>query len=75
MSRATHISNDRLGRLASWCTRRRWRVVFIWATVFVVVTAVSMAAGGEHRVDYSMPGSESAAVRELLDQKFPERFR
>jgi putative drug exporter of the RND superfamily len=73
MSRATPISNDRLGRLASWCTRRRWRVVFIWATVFVVVTAVSMAAGGEHRVDYSMPGSESAAVRELLDQKFPER--
>ncbi|HSM67430.1 MAG TPA: MMPL family transporter [Ilumatobacteraceae bacterium] len=73
MSRVTEISNDRLGRLASWCARRRRRVAIMWAAVFVAVTAASMAVGGEHRADYSMPGSESAAVRELLYDRFPER--
>jgi putative drug exporter of the RND superfamily len=62
-----------LARLATWCARRRRLVVAGWVAGLVAVTALAAAVGGEHRVDYAMPGSESAAVRDLLAERFPER--
>ena len=60
-------------RLASWCDRHRRRVLALWIGGLVAAVALSALAGGEHRVDYAMPGSESAQVRKLFDQHFPER--
>jgi putative drug exporter of the RND superfamily len=68
---ATHGTT--LGRLASWCYRRRRRVLALWAIALVAAVTLTSVAGGEHRVDYSMPGSESAAVRDLLVERFPDR--
>jgi putative drug exporter of the RND superfamily len=73
MSTAPGFTNGHLARLASWCYSRRRRVVVLWALAFVGVTALSVTAGGEHRADYSMPGSESAAVRDLLQERFADR--
>jgi putative drug exporter of the RND superfamily len=62
-----------LGRLASACYRRRRRVVLVWVALVVAALVLTSVAGGEHRVDYSMPGSESAAVRDLLEERFPDQ--
>jgi RND superfamily putative drug exporter len=72
MSAPTH-DRSALGRLASWCYRRRRRVVALWAAAIAVAVVLTSIAGGEHRVDYSMPGSDSAAVRDLLAERFPDR--
>jgi putative drug exporter of the RND superfamily len=61
------------GRLASWCYRRRRTVVALWVAALVGLTVIGSVFGSEHRVDYSMPGSESAAVRDLLTDQFPDR--
>jgi putative drug exporter of the RND superfamily len=61
-----------LARLASWCYRRRRRVVALWVVALVGAVALSSTVGGEHRADYSMPGSDSAAVRQLLAERFPD---
>jgi putative drug exporter of the RND superfamily len=73
MSEAVVLTPGVLGRLASWCYHRRRRVVALWTIGLIVVTAVSALLGGEHRADYSMPGSESAAVRALLVERFPDQ--
>jgi putative drug exporter of the RND superfamily len=70
---APTVDHGPLGRLASWCHRRRRRVLALWAVALVTAVALTSIAGGEHRVDYSMPGSESAAVRDLLAERFPDR--
>jgi putative drug exporter of the RND superfamily len=62
-----------IARLASWCYRRRRTVVTLWVATLVGLTIVGSAFGAEHRVDYSMPGSESAGVRDLLGERYPER--
>jgi putative drug exporter of the RND superfamily len=62
-----------LVRLATWCARRRRTVVAAWVVALVAVAALAATAGGEHRVDYAMPGSESRAVRDLLTERFPDR--
>jgi putative drug exporter of the RND superfamily len=62
-----------MARLATWCYRRRRAVVGVWITTLIGLTIVGSAFGSEHRVDYSMPGSESAAVRDLLAEHYPER--
>ena len=62
-----------IARLASWSYRRRRVVVALWMVALVGITIVSSAFGSEHRVDYSMPGAESTAVRRLLGDAFPDR--
>jgi len=52
--------------------RRRRIVVLAWITVLVLATAAAGRWGGDHRVDYSIPGSESASAQALLTERFPE---
>jgi putative drug exporter of the RND superfamily len=68
----TSAPTGALERLASWCYRRRRSVVVLWIASLVLATVLAGVLGGEHRADYSMPGSESAAVRSLLQERFPE---
>jgi putative drug exporter of the RND superfamily len=70
---ASTTDRSALGRLASFCYRRRRRVVALWVARRRDRRAAHAVAGGEHRVDYSMPGSESAAVRDLLTERFPDQ--
>jgi RND superfamily putative drug exporter len=61
-----------LSRFAGTMVRRRRAVVVAWLVAVVVVTVLSSSFGGEHRVDYSMPGSEAAEAQRLLAERFPE---
>jgi RND superfamily putative drug exporter len=62
-----------LARFASMMFRRRRLVVGTWVLVLVGAIVLGTMAGGEHRADYAAPGSESAVVRALLAERFPEQ--
>ena len=49
-----------LDRFARTMVRRRRRVVAIWALLLVAVSVAASLWGGEHRTDYTIPGSDSA---------------
>jgi RND superfamily putative drug exporter len=59
-------------RFARTMYRRRRLVVAAWLVALVVVSVAARSWGGDHRVDYSMPGSESAEAQHLLAERFPE---
>jgi RND superfamily putative drug exporter len=62
-----------LARFASTMYRRRRLVVAGWVLALVGAMVLGNVAGGEHRADYAMPGSDSATVRTLLAERFPEQ--
>ena len=62
----------RLARFATTMVRRRRLVVAVWAVILVAAAVAAGAAGANHRVDYTMPGSGSARAQELLGDRFPE---
>jgi RND superfamily putative drug exporter len=62
-----------LARFASTMYRRRRLVVAAWVLALVGAMVLGNVAGGEHRADYAMPGSDSATVRTLLAERFPEQ--
>ena len=57
-----------LQRLARTCYRRRRLVALAWIGILIAATAVSSAFGGDLRNDFSLPGSESQAASDLLDE-------
>ncbi len=60
-----------LDRFARTMVRRRWRVVAAWAFTLVAVSLVASTWGGEHRVDYAIPGSDSAEAQQFLAERLP----
>ena len=61
-----------LDRFARTMVRRRRRVVAIWALLLVAVSVAASFWGGEHRTDYTIPGSDSAEAFSFLQQRLPE---
>lgn len=62
-----------LEKLARWSFRRRRLVVAAWLALLVGMSALAQVAGGELSNDFRMPGTESQAAFDLLDERFPER--
>ena len=61
-----------LSSLARFCVRRRRFVVFgLWIPLFIIVGALTGAAGGNFRTDFVLPKSESREVQELLEAVNP----
>jgi RND superfamily putative drug exporter len=60
-----------LRRLVTWSYDRRRRVVALWVAAVVAATVVANVAGGDTEVDFTVPGSDSAAAVELLRDRFP----
>ena len=54
-------------RLARTCYRRRRLVVLAWIGILIAATAVRSGFGGDLRNDFSLPGSESQAASDLLE--------
>ena len=60
-----------LDGFARTMVRRRRLVVAAWTVLLVAVSVIAGRWGGEHRVDYAIPGSDSAAAQELLAARMP----
>jgi RND superfamily putative drug exporter len=62
-----------LERLARWCYRHRWRTVVFWVVALVGSITLVNVAGGDYTAEFALPGSESQAAFDLLEQEFPAR--
>jgi putative drug exporter of the RND superfamily len=60
----------RLARLASLAYRRRRAMLAAWLVALVAVVAVAPRIAGEFTADYSAPGSDSQAARQLVEERF-----
>jgi putative drug exporter of the RND superfamily len=57
--------------LSRWCiAHRRW-VVVGWVVVAVVSTVIATAVGRHYATNFSLPGTESQHVVDLLQREFP----
>jgi putative drug exporter of the RND superfamily len=61
-----------LARFTRTMVRRRRVVVASWVVALALVSWLGAAFGGDHRVDYSTPGSDSSAARAFLVHRLPE---
>ena len=58
-------------KLSAWCVKHRRRVVMIWVLVAVVTTALASIVGRQYATDFTLPGTESQRVTDLLSSQFP----
>ena len=59
----------RLGRMAYL---RRWRVVVAWLAVLLASGVGAATLAGETADSFELPGTESVAAMELLEERFPQ---
>jgi RND superfamily putative drug exporter len=62
-----------LEKLARSCYRHRRRVLALWIVLFIGMAIIGRLAAGEYSANFNVPGSESKAALDLLNQRFPER--
>jgi RND superfamily putative drug exporter len=60
-----------LDKLVRWSYHRRRRVLALWIAAVVAASALAGAAGGSTKIDFTVPGSDSAEAMELLEERFP----
>lgn len=60
-----------LFRIARWSFQRRRRVLAAWLIIVVVVIIVAAASGGKTNDEFTIPGTESQHVTDLLEKKLP----
>ena len=59
--------------VGTWTARHRRRVLVVWVLVVGALLAVAQTAGGEFSEEFGIPGTESHAAQELLEERFPEQ--
>src|SRR5437016_4718467 len=57
--------------LSRWCITHRRLVVVGWILVAVATTLVAGVVGRHYATDFSLPGTESQHVVDLLNSEFP----
>jgi RND superfamily putative drug exporter len=62
-----------LERLGRWVAVHRRLVVVLWLVGVAGVVGIDRTAGGEAVDDFQVPGVESQAAIDLLQERFPER--
>ena len=58
---------------AAACVRRKWIVLLAWLAVFAVLAVWARSAGPDVNDNLTLPGSDSQAATELLEQRFPSQ--
>ncbi|MGW4380163.1 MMPL family transporter [Kitasatospora sp. NPDC004531] len=61
-----------LGRLGGAAAARPWRTVAAWLLLIAAIFGLAQAFGGEPRDSYRVPGTQSTAGLDLLNERFPE---
>ncbi|MEX1165115.1 MAG: MMPL family transporter, partial [Nitriliruptor sp.] len=62
-----------LYRVGTWTAGRRRRVVLVWVLAAVLLIGLAQAFGGEFSEEFGIPGTESHAAQQLLEERFPEQ--
>jgi RND superfamily putative drug exporter len=57
--------------LARWCYRHRKIVLIAWIAAFLVIGAISGAAGSKSSEDFKLPNTESAKAVDLITESVP----
>lgn len=57
--------------LARFAARRPWLVVASWIAIAIGLQVASTASGPDMRDTFSLPGTDSQAAYDLLDERFP----
>ena len=60
---------ERIGRFSA---KRRWWVLGVWVLIAVALGAAAAPAGKPFRDEFTIPGTDSQAAIEVLNQRFPE---
>ena len=60
-----------LRSLGSWCARHGLVVIAIWALLGIGVGAAVTTFGAETNDDLTLPGTDSQAAKDLLEERFP----
>src|SRR4051794_10065700 len=58
-------------RVATFCHRRRWAVLFAWITVVVGVTMLAAALGSNDANGGRLTGTDSDAADQIAQREFP----
>ena len=58
-------------KLTRWCIAHRGRVFVAWLAVAILTTAVAGAAGRNYATNFTLPGTQSQRVLDLLKKEFP----
>jgi putative drug exporter of the RND superfamily len=62
-----------LYRVGTWTARHRRRVLVVWVLAVAVLFGLAQSLGGEFSEEFGIPGTESYAAQELLEERFPEQ--
>jgi len=65
---AVRAAPGRFGELAAWSQRHRWSALLLWVLLVAAITVAAQAAGGGYRNDFSLPGTDSQAAADLLNE-------
>ncbi|SDO41328.1 MMPL family transporter [Actinacidiphila guanduensis] len=59
--------------VARWCFRHKWWVIAAWLVALLAVGGAGRSAGDAYSNAFSLKGTESAKVLDLLDKAVPEQ--
>jgi RND superfamily putative drug exporter len=62
-----------LSRLARACAAHGWRTIAIWVVAVVAIAGAAQTVGGSLVDEFSLPGSDTQRVTDLLESRFPAR--
>lgn len=62
-----------LYKLGRFSARRRWTVLAIWAAIVIGAVGANAIVGGTPVDNFEVPGVESQAAIDLLEERFPTR--
>jgi putative drug exporter of the RND superfamily len=62
-----------LYRVGTWTATHRRRVLAVWVLVVAVLIGGAQTVGGEFSEEFGIPGTESHAAQQLLEERFPEQ--
>ncbi len=61
-----------LYRIGHFAGRHPWRVIGAWVVVAVSIFMLNTTTGGEYDETFSLPGSESQAAADAIQDRFPQ---
>src|SRR6266699_2108124 len=62
-----------LERLAHWTYKHRWKTLILWIVALVAFLYMGSAFKGEYGKSFSLPGTESQQVQDILKSRIPSR--